>query len=99
MKTPLPRLNIYLPDQAMRRQVKTAAAKQDVSVSEYCVQAITAKLTHDGERPSKKDSQPSFDSAVSRARQFHKRTFKGRRFTVSSAELIQGTRIKRSVNA
>ena len=98
-KAPLTRLNIYLPDQAIRRQVKTAAAKHDVSVSEYCVQAIAAQLAQDRELPSKQEDVPSLAAAVRRARQFQQRVFHGRRFTGSSADLIRQARTKRSGNA
>jgi hypothetical protein len=97
-KTPVSRLNIYLPDQAVRRQVKTAAAKHDMSVSEYCVQAIASQLAQDQELP-KQEGASSLLAAVRRARRFQQRVFHGRRFTVSSAELIREARAKRSGNA
>jgi plasmid stability protein len=45
------RLNIYLPDPEVRRRVKVAAARRDLSVSEYCVRAILRQLAEDGEWP------------------------------------------------
>lgn len=57
-KAALARLNIYVPDPTIRRQVKAAAAKRDLSVSEYCLQAITNQLVRDRERPSQGKSPP-----------------------------------------
>ncbi len=91
------RINIYLPDRSLRSLVKAAAAKYDVSVSDYCVQAITARLKEEGlaEEPA-----PSLlKSAVTKARRFVASTFKGRRFSVSSADLIRETRLKRNGHA
>jgi plasmid stability protein len=45
------RLNTYLPDPEVRRRVKVAAARRDLSVSEYCVRAILRQLAEDGEWP------------------------------------------------
>jgi hypothetical protein len=42
-----PRLEIYLPDEEMRRRVKLAAAAHDVKLSEYCVAAILERLEQD----------------------------------------------------
>ncbi len=99
-KEPQARLNIYVPSKSLRRLVKAAAAKHDLSVSEYCVQAITDKLKGEGEavwgEPAR--SSPG-QSAVSRARRFITSTFKGHQFAVSSADLIRDARSKRSANA
>jgi hypothetical protein len=84
------RLNIYLPDPSIRRQVKAAAAKQDLSVSEYCLRAITAQLIRDGERTP--DSRHALEAAIATARRFQAETFGGRVFTVSSADLIREAR-------
>lgn len=91
-KISLPRLNIYLPDLAIRRQVKAAAAKRDLSVSEYCLRAITAQLLRDGERPPDRGPRHHLKVAAAAARQFQKETFSGRAFAVSSAELIREAR-------
>jgi hypothetical protein len=77
--------------------VKAAAAKHDVSVSEYCVQAITAKLK--GEGLAEQPAPSSLKAAVTKARRFVASTFKGRRFTVSSADLIREARLKRRDHA
>ena len=81
----LARINIYVPDPAVRRQVKAAAAQRDLSISDYCVQAITAQLVRDGEGGSVESGAPAARAAVARARRFQAQTFKGRRFRVSSA--------------
>lgn len=46
-----PRLNIYLADEETRRQIRVAAAKRDLSITEYCARAIEEQLVSDGERP------------------------------------------------
>jgi len=95
-KTPAPRLNIYLPDPAIRRQVKTAAAEQDQSVSEYCLRAITTQLIRDGQRPP--EGKSPLKAAVAAARRFQAQAFGGRVFSVSSAELIREAREDRSAS-
>lgn len=94
-KTRLARLNIYLPDPAIRRQVKMSAAKQDLSISEYCLRAITTQLIKDGARPAGGERGSRLRSAVERARQFQAETFGGRAFSVSSADLIWEARRRR----
>jgi hypothetical protein len=86
------RLNIYLHDSAIRRQVKVTAASQDLSVSEYCVRAITSQLVKDGERA--RDGGPGnvLGPAVKRARRFQAEKFGNRAFSVSSAQLIREAR-------
>ena len=39
------RVNIYLDDPALKREIKVAAARQGVSLSAYCVEAIQEKLS------------------------------------------------------
>ena len=51
------RLNIYLPDPEVRRRVKVAAARRDLSVSEYCVRAILRQLAEDGEWPPQESEE------------------------------------------
>lgn len=91
-KTPVPRVNIYLPDPIIRRQIKTAAAKQDMSVSEYCLRAITTQLVRDRERSPVRWRRHQRETAVDAARRFQAEVFEGRVFTVSSAELIRDAR-------
>jgi hypothetical protein len=91
-KTSPPRVNIYLPDQDLRRHIKTAAAKKDLSVSEYCLRAITAQLIRDNERPSVRNHRNRLGMAVEAARRFQAQTFAERVFTVSSADLIRNAR-------
>jgi len=89
------RLNIYLPDPAIRRQVKAAAARQDLSISDYCVRAIRLQIEHDQESESARADRTPLTVAVQRARRFQAKTFRGRTFTISSAELIRQARERR----
>lgn len=91
------RLNIYVPDAAFRRQVKTAAAKRDLSASEYCLRAITAQLIRDGERRLHEAPPRLVEGAVAAARRFQTESFGGRVFSVGSADLIREAREERSV--
>lgn len=86
------RLNIYLYNPAIRRQVKMTAAKQDLSVSEYCLRAITTQLGKDGESPPEGDRGDLLAAAVDKARRFQAETFRGKIFRVSSADLIREAR-------
>ena len=90
-KSTTARLNIYLSD-ATRRRVKIAAARRAVSISEYCLRAITAQLVRDGERRATGNGTGLTENAVAAARRFRTRTFRGQVFTVSSADLIRETR-------
>ena len=49
------RLGLYLEDEAIRRQIKIAAAKRGVSTTAYCTQAIKERLMSDGEISDKAD--------------------------------------------
>lgn len=90
------RLNIYINDPGIRRQVKTAAAKRDISVSEYCLRAITLQLMKDGERPG--EGKADFlKTAIEKAHRFRAKTFGGRVFSVSSTDLIREARENRNV--
>lgn len=91
-KPPVTRLNIYLPDPAIRRQVKAAAAKRDLSLSEYCLQGITTQLIRDGERPPDGKDRHPLQAALAIARRFQAETFGGLVFSVSSADLIREAR-------
>jgi hypothetical protein len=93
--TPL-RLNIYINDPTIRRQVKTAAAKQDVSVSEYCLRAITLQLMRDGEKPHKRGHK-FLKAATEKARRFQTETFGGQVFSISSSDLIREARENRNI--
>ena len=95
-KAAIARLNIYLPDPEIRRQVKAAAARLDLSVSEYCVRAITSQLVQSEEEspPGKRSSL--MESTLVQARRFQAETFRGRIFAVSSAELIRESRKERN---
>ncbi len=95
-KPPVTRLNIYLPHPAFRSQVKTAAAKRDLSVSEYCLRAITSQLIRDGERPPRRLAHSALSAAVAAARRFQTKTFGGRVFAMESSELIREARKART---
>lgn len=49
------RLGLYLEDEAIRRQIKVAAAKRGMSSTAYCAQAIKERLVRDGEITDKAD--------------------------------------------
>ena len=90
------RLNIYINDPMIRRQVKTAAAKRDISVSEYCLHAITIQLIKDRERlPEEKPDL--LKAAIERAHRFQAETFGGQVFSISSADLITEAREERNM--
>lgn len=42
------RLNIYLDDSTLRQRIKIAAARQEVTISAYCLEAIRHRLVEDG---------------------------------------------------
>ncbi len=81
------RLNIYVPD-SVRRRVKRAAADLDVSVSDYCLEAIEARL-RTVEEPR------DVEDPVRRARAFRARAFSGEALSVSTAELLRQDRARR----
>jgi len=92
----LARLNIYLPDAAIRRQVKLSAARQDISISEYCLRAITNQLIKDGERALGAEGGNRRGGAVETARRFQAEKFGTRVFSVSSAQLIREARERKN---
>ncbi len=95
-KKPGNRLNIYVHDAQLRRQVRAAAAHRDLSISEYCLRAITAQLIRDGERrPEGVERGGLVREAVARARRFQADAFAGQTFSVDSAELIREARRER----
>ena len=49
------RLGLYLEDEAIRRQIKVAAANRGMSTTAYCAQAIKERLLRDGEVTEKAD--------------------------------------------
>jgi hypothetical protein len=44
------RLSLYLEDEEVKRQIKVAAARRGVAVTDYCAEAIQERLVRDGER-------------------------------------------------
>jgi len=91
------RLNIYVHEPGIRRQVKAAAARKDISVSEYCLRAITDHLIKDEEALREKEGSP-LGTAAKKARTFHSKTFGKRVFVISSAELIREARENREAH-
>jgi hypothetical protein len=89
------RLNIYVHNPLIRRRIKTAAAQRDISVSEYCLQAITDQLVREAEIDLKRNDI-SLEGALERAKRFQAKTFGGRVFKVSSGDLIQEARNERN---
>jgi len=92
------RINIYVDDSAIRKEVKLAAALRDISVSEYCLAAIREKLAREKSTGGTARQPQSLEKAVESARKFHSKTFRGRAFSISSAELIRDARKGRSRN-
>jgi hypothetical protein len=91
------RLNIYVHDPLIRRKIKTAAAQKDISVSEYCLQAITDQLAREAEMGIKRNGI-SLEMALEKAKGFKTRTFGGRVFRVSSGDLIREARKERDAS-
>jgi hypothetical protein len=93
-ENPMMRLNIYVSEPSIRRRVKAAAARQDISMSEYCLRAIVTQLESEpAEQLSPEHTgSPALREAVERARGFRARVFDGRRFSINSADLISESR-------
>jgi len=51
------RLDLYLRDDEIKRQVKVAAANRGMTATDYCAQAIEERLTRDGERSARDDNR------------------------------------------
>lgn len=92
MATSSKRLNIYINDPNIRRQIKALAAQKDISMSEYCLRAISKQLI---EELGEKRSNP-LKSAIKKAKTFQKKIFKGKVFAISSADLIRESRESRN---
>ena len=58
------RVNIYLDDPELKREIKIAAANRGVTLSAFCVEAIRHELARDG---SKKDQKPAESALVAGA--------------------------------
>ena len=91
------RLNIYVHDPLIRRRIKTAAAQKDISVSEYCLQAIADQLAREAEMGLKRNDT-SLEMALEKAKRFQAKTFGGRSFRVSSGDLIREARKERNAS-
>ena len=91
------RLNIYVHDPLIRRRIKIAAAQKDISVSEYCLQAITDQLAREAEMGLERNDF-SLEAALEKAKRFQAKTFGGRSFRVSSGDLIREARKERNAS-
>ena len=89
------RINIYVHDAAIRREIKAIAARKDLSVSEYCLRAIREQLSRELEAGDEGRGSV-LKTAVQRARRFQTRTFGGKAFVVGSDELIKEARKSRN---
>jgi len=87
------RLNIYVHDPKIRRQIKAVAAQKDISVSEYCLRAITNQLVR--EKEIDREETGRLKTAIEKAQKFQTEVFGGKVFSVSSAELIRESRESR----
>ena len=89
------RINIYVHNPGLRRQIKAVAAQKDLSISEYCLQAIEGELAKEQQSPVEAGTR-RLKRAVEKARMFHTKHFRKRVFSVNSAELIREAREERS---
>jgi hypothetical protein len=87
------RINIYVHDAGVRREIKAMAARKELSVSEYCLRAITEQLAREAGAGGR---GAILKTAVQRARRFQARTFGGAAFVVGSDELIERSRKDRA---
>ena len=87
------RLNIYVHDHNIRRQIKEVTARQDVSISEYCLRAIRNQLLKEQQIARVEGNR--LTKAVKKAKRFQE-TFGGKVFAISSADLINETREDRT---
>jgi len=88
------RLNIYVHDPGIRRQIKAVAAQKDISVSEYCLRAITNQLVR--EKEIDREEASHLKTAIEKAHKFQNKTFGGKVFSVISADLIRESRENRN---
>ena len=88
------RLNIYVHNPGLRRQIKAVAAKKDISVSEYCLRAITNQMVK--EREIGREEVSPLKTAIEKAYKFQTKIFGGKVFSVSSSELIRELRENRN---
>jgi len=89
------RINIYVHDPGIRRQIKAVAAQKDLSVSEFCLQAIEGQLAKERQSPEETGMR-TLNKAVEKARKFHTKHFGKRVFSVNSADLIREAREERN---
>ncbi|MFQ5739862.1 MAG: hypothetical protein ACE5JX_12705 [Acidobacteriota bacterium] len=92
------RLNIYLPDISIRRAVKTAAAARDLSMSEYCLGAISERLRQERHEGKGGNENRQLRTAVKLARVFQQDSFGEIVFSANSADLIREARQHRNTS-
>jgi hypothetical protein len=90
------RLNIYIHEPGIRRQIKAMAAQKEVSLSEYCLQAILRQLAEEERIPRGRRKDP-LKSAIAKANRFRTGAFGKKVFLISSADLIQESRESRTI--
>jgi hypothetical protein len=71
------------------------APRKDISVSEYCLRAITTQLMKEQEMKSQRRGD-LMKTAIEKAYRFRSDTFRGKVFSISSADLIREARESRS---
>ncbi len=64
--TKRPRLSIDITNGSIKRHIKIAAARQDMTIKDYCLEAITAQLMRDGELPSKEEERQRANALAER---------------------------------
>jgi hypothetical protein len=50
------RLSIHIEDSSIKDKIETAPAKRDMSIKDYCLEAITRQLQRDGELPGDEEA-------------------------------------------
>lgn len=77
------RLGLYLKDEEIKRQIKVAAARRGMTVTDYCARAIEERLIKDGERSAEGEDKVALLSRMDKLRQEIGPT------GVSTAELVE----------
>ncbi len=96
-----PRLDVYVPNQQVRRRIKLAATKRDMRVSQYCLEAILERVEEDEvlEKEATKAARgEEEETTVEELRNWQEtvRTKLGGRPLPDSADLLRRLREKRT---
>lgn len=86
------RLSLYLKDDNLRRQIKIAAAKRDMSITDYCTKAIKEQLIRDGEMPLQEVPPSAREDKLSLSRKMDKLREEIGPIGISVSELIKERR-------